>query len=112
MCRKFTKQFTKSFTMKDESFKCTVCGECVDRLFYTARDHCPCCLSSLHLDNFPGDRAADCGAVLSPVGIEKGKKNLKIVYRCQGCSAVKKNKIAEDDNMELIIKLSSQPVVG
>ena len=25
------------------------------------RNHCPNCLTSLHLDNEPGDRAANCG---------------------------------------------------
>ncbi|MCL2055131.1 MAG: RNHCP domain-containing protein [Oscillospiraceae bacterium] len=97
----------KRFTMKDEGFTCAVCGENVGLLGYTARDHCPRCLSSVHLDNFPGDREADCGALLTPIGLEKGKKDWKIVYRCTGCSTVKRNKAAADDDMDLLIKLSA-----
>jgi DNA-directed RNA polymerase subunit RPC12/RpoP len=100
----------KRFTMTDEGFVCAVCGESADRLGVTARDHCPRCLSSLHLDNNPGDRSADCGAVLEPIGIRKGKKSLQIVYRCKGCGAIKKNKIADDDDAELIIALSGEPL--
>ena len=32
------------------------------------RNHCPNCLSSLHLDIEPGDREADCGGIMDPVG--------------------------------------------
>ena len=33
------------------------------------RNHCPNCLTSLHLDNEPGDRAADCGGQMEPVAV-------------------------------------------
>ena len=33
------------------------------------RNHCPNCLISLHLDNEPGDRAADCGGQMEPVAV-------------------------------------------
>ena len=32
-------------------------------------NHCPNCLTSLHLDNEPGDRAADCGGQMEPVAV-------------------------------------------
>ena len=47
----------KQFNMIDESFKCIVCGKYVNKLNYTARDHCPYCLSSIHIDINPGDRS-------------------------------------------------------
>ena len=28
------------------------------------RNHCPNCLSSLHVDEEPGDRASDCGGIM------------------------------------------------
>ena len=34
------------------------------------------------------------------------KKGYVIVFKCQKCGAIRKNKMAEDDNMEEIIKLS------
>ena len=96
----------KKFTMIDESFVCDVCGNQVQKLNYTARDHCNNCLCSLHLDNFPGDRKANCGGVLEPISIEKGSKDkLKIVYKCSKCGAIKKNVAAVDDNFEKILEI-------
>ena len=45
----------KKFNMIDESFICEICGKNVDKLNYTARDHCKYCLCSKHLDNNPGN---------------------------------------------------------
>ena len=100
----------KHFKMIDEEFTCLVCGFLVKPLGYTARDHCPNCLCSLHLDNYPGDRECMCHGVLKPIGIEKGKKDtLKIIYECETCKMIKKNKMANDDNMDKIIYLMSHP---
>ena len=46
----------KRFTMIDEEFICENCGKHVDKLNYTARDHCPYCLFSKHVDINPGDQ--------------------------------------------------------
>lgn len=101
---------TPRFTMIDEPFTCRVCGARVEPLRYTARDHCPRCLCSLHVDNLPGDRMNDCGGVLRPVGVETHKGEYKLVYRCEDCGEVKRNKAASDDDMSLIIRLSANPV--
>ncbi len=100
----------RRFTMKDENFKCAVCGKQVEKLKYTARDHCPHCLCSLHVDVFPGDRMCECIGVLKPIGIEKNKKGMQIVYKCDKCGEIKKNIVADDDDMDMIIKLSSEPL--
>lgn len=97
----------KKFKMIDESFTCYNCGEEVSPLGYTARDHCPNCLHSLHLDINPGDRASNCKGHLIPIGIEKNKKRgYKILYKCDKCGIHTKNVMATDDNMEQIINLS------
>ena len=99
---------TKKFKMIDEAFTCIVCNKNVEPLSYTARDHCPYCLCSLHVDEYPGDRLCKCLGVLRPIGIEKGKKDsLKIIYRCDKCGMIKKNKMAIDDNYDLILKVMS-----
>ena len=101
----------RKFTMIDEDFKCEVCDSKVEALGYTARDHCPTCLSSKHVDNNPGDRESNCGGILNPIGIEKAKKgDYKIIYKCEKCGIIKKNVAAIDDNKDLIIKLSSRPI--
>ena len=44
------------------------------------------------------------------IAIDNGKKGeYKIVYICNKCGAIKKNKMAKDDNMDLIIQIMSNP---
>ena len=96
----------KKFNMIDEDFICENCGKKVTRLGYTARDHCPYCLYSKHLDINPGDRENTCTGLLEPIGIEKFKDSYKIIYKCKKCGQMHKNIMANDDNMDLIINLS------
>ena len=98
----------KKFTMRDEVFICENCGKEVDTLKYTARDHCPYCLYSKHVDINPGDRLNGCLGLLKPISIEKFKNTYKIIYKCTKCNQLHKNIIANDDNMDLIIELSIQ----
>lgn len=98
----------KQFTMKDENFICENCGKSVEKLNYTARDHCPHCLYSKHVDIMPGDRANNCKGLLKPIGIEKFKGSYKIIYKCIKCNKFHKNIVANDDNNDLIIELSIQ----
>jgi len=98
----------KKFTMKDEAFLCNHCQKQVYPLKYSARDHCPFCLYSLHVDNNPGDRSCLCHGVLEPIGIVPFKNTYKIIYRCQKCGEMKKNMMARDDSMDEIIQLSTR----
>ena len=96
----------KIFNMVDEKFLCDNCGYKVEKLNYTARDHCPNCLWSKHVDINPGDRLNDCQGLMKPIGIEKYKNTYKIIYKCIKCNQIHKNIMANDDNYDLIIKLS------
>jgi len=96
----------KRFNMIDEDFICENCKQEVTKLNYTARDHCPNCLYSKHLDINPGDRKNTCLGLMKPIGIEKYKDTYKIIYKCLKCGIIHKNKVAIDDNMDLIIELS------
>ena len=60
------------------------------------RNHCPNCLISLHLDNEPGDRAADCGGQMEPVAVLCGK--------------LTSNRIAADDNPMLLMSIAMRPL--
>ena len=69
-----------------ETFKCKVC----DRLVVPQgagtehRNHCPNCLTSLHVDVEPGDRASDCGGHMEPVAVWVRKNGeWAIVHRCR-----------------------------
>lgn len=94
--------------MLDEEFICEYCNENVTKLEYTARDHCPFCLYSKHVDINPGDRDNNCNGLLVPIDIEKFRNIYKIIYRCEKCHKIHKNIIADDDNMDEIILLSTK----
>lgn len=96
----------KKFTMRDEEFICKNCNKKVPPLKYTARDHCPYCLYSLHVDINPGDRQNPCRGLLKPISIEKFKDTYKIIYQCEKCHKYHKNIMAKDDNIDEIIRLS------
>lgn len=96
----------KKFNMIDENFICEKCGRKIQKLGYTARDHCNYCLWSKHVDILPGDRKNACQGLLKPIDIEKWKDTFKIVYQCEKCHQIHKNIMAKDDDMNIIIELS------
>ena len=101
----------KNFTKRDEEFTCENCGNKVEKLGYTSRDHCPNCLCSKHVDIMPGDRAENCHGILRPIKVElNSKKGYIIIYKCDKCGLIKKNKAAEDDNKDLLIKLTAEEI--
>jgi predicted RNA-binding Zn-ribbon protein involved in translation (DUF1610 family) len=92
------------FTRKKENFVCRACGTRVSGNGFT--DHCPNCLWSRHVDNSPGDRLAGCGGLMEPVGLDRKNGEYRIIYRCQKCGQRKVNRVDEEDNQELVAKLS------
>jgi len=97
----------KRFNELDEEFICEHCGEKVEKLVYSSRDHCPHCLYSKHVDINPGDRENTCKGLLKPIGIEKYKDTYKIIYKCEKCHETHKNIIAKDDDYDTILKISA-----
>lgn len=83
---------------ENRGFVCVVCARQVMPLTNGSyRNHCPFCLSSLHVDVRPGDRAASCGGVMDGIGIRRAKKGWQIIQRCRRCGLVRPNRIAADD---------------
>ena len=97
----------KKFIKKVEDFTCDICGAKVKGTGYT--DHCPNCLWSKHVDLWPGDRQAECGGLMEPVGVDQKKGKWRIFYRCQKCGREKVNQAEPDDNLEQMIILSKKP---
>ena len=97
----------KKFNMLDENFICEHCNFEVKKLKYSARDHCPHCLYSKHVDINPGDRLNECQGLLEPIDIEKYKDTYKIVYKCIKCHKTHKNIIAKDDDYNKILEIMS-----
>ena len=75
------------------------------------RNHCPNCLSSLHVDIEPGDRAADCGGIMEPVAVwvRKGGE-WAIIHRCKRCGALSSNRVAADDNPMKLMSIAMRPL--
>ena len=91
----------------DNSFVCRNCGREVPPLKYTSRNHCPYCLHSIHIDNIPGDRANTCLGLMKPIMVEpSAKKGYIISFKCTKCGEVKRNKSADDDNFDELLKVT------
>jgi hypothetical protein len=75
------------------------------------RNHCPNCLSSLHVDEEPGDRAADCGGIMEPIGVwvRKGGE-WAVIHRCRRCGKLDSNRIAADDNPMKLMSIALKPL--
>ena len=75
------------------------------------RNHCPNCLSSLHVDIEPGDRAADCGGIMDPIAVWVRKNGeWAIVHRCRICGALSSNRVAADDNPMKLMSIAMKPL--
>lgn len=94
----------KNFQKKKEDFVCDNCGQGVVGDGYT--DHCPHCLWGKHVDINPGDRAAKCGGAMKPIGVEEKGGNYRIGYSCEKCDHRFIVKMAKDDDMDQVIKIS------
>ena len=96
-------------------FTCRVCGWPVgpQAAGTQHRNHCPNCLASVHLDDEPGDRAADCGGTMEPVAVwvRKGGE-WAIIHRCKICGVLHSNRVAADDNPMLLMSLAVKPLAA
>jgi ribosome biogenesis GTPase len=102
----------KQLPYKD-AFKCSVC----ETFNVTAnsgskhRNHCYNCLSSVHLDEEPGDRASGCHGVMDAIGVWVRKNGeWAIIHRCRICGVLSSNRIAADDNPALLMSIAVKPL--
>jgi hypothetical protein len=95
------------FIMRNESFVCENCGHNVSpHPTGSARNHCPHCLTSKHVDDEkPGDRLATCHGLMLAIWVDyrKGKWDM-IRQRCQKCHKEMVNMIAPDDEFLAFVR--------
>ncbi len=97
----------KRFVKNDSGFVCRNCGASVPPLSYSSRDHCRVCLCSSHVDVNPGDRQNSCGGLLVPVSAEPDpRKGFIIGYKCKKCGSAVRCRAANDDDTDLLIRLT------
>lgn len=110
--RQYEKGYYKTHACKD-TFNCKACG----RQVFPAEDgskhrnHCPNCLSSLHVDIEPGDRESDCGGIMEAVAVwvRKGGE-WAIIHRCRRCGELVSNRVASDDNPMKLMSIAMKPL--
>lgn len=110
--KSYKKGYYKSHAC-NENFTCKVCGRLVvpNGAGSDHRNHCPYCLTSMHLDIEPGDREADCGGAMEPVAVWVRKNGeWAIIHRCKICGALSSNRIAADDNPMKLMSIAMKPV--
>ena len=111
------------FSNKRKGFPCSHCHQfvSVDSFIGTQfRNHCPFCLWSRHVDfRKSGNRQSQCQGEMKPIGLtfkHEGYDNygklkqgeLMIVHQCLACGSFSINRIAADDDPEVILKLFSE----
>lgn len=99
----------------NEKFTCKVCGREVvpEGAGSNHRNHCPNCLSSLHVDNEPGDRACDCGGYMDAIAVWVRKNGeWAIIHRCRQCGAMSSNRVAADDNPMKLMSIAMKPLAS
>ena len=110
--RSFEKGYYKAHAC-DEVFVCRRCGREVvpEGAGSRYRNHCPNCLTSLHVDDEPGDRAADCGGAMEPIGVwVKKNGEWAVIHRCGRCGVLHANRVAADDNPMKLMSLAMRPL--
>lgn len=99
----------------EEEFVCKNCGRTVVPAGAASdhRNHCPNCLHSLHVDNEPGDREADCGGTMEPIAVwVRNNGEWAIIHRCKACGALSSNRVAADDNPMKLMSIAMKPIAN
>lgn len=67
---------------------------------------------SVHCEGVKGgDREADCGALMEPIGVWVRKNGeWALLHRCRMCGTIHANRVAADDNPLLLMSLASKPL--
>ena len=87
----------RKFTHINEAFICAVCSKEIKPLPSSCRNHCPFCLSSLHVDIHPGDRDSSCKGIMDAVSYSlHSKKGIMLHHKCRKCGEIKLNKACHE----------------
>ncbi|GGP16062.1 RNHCP domain-containing protein [Nonomuraea glycinis] len=76
------------------------------------RNHCPHCLTSLHVDHrVPGDRRASCRGRMAALSVSvRQDGEWLIIHHCQSCDGLSANRIAGDDNALALLRIAIRPL--
>lgn len=97
----------------NDTFVCKLCGRTMtpQGAGTDHRNHCSNCLTSLHIDNEPGDRESDCGGLMEPIGVWVRKNGeWAVIHRCKRCGKLSSNRVAADDNPMKLMSIALKPL--
>lgn len=94
------------FTRTIEDFSCSNCGFSVSGNGYT--NHCPKCLWSKHVDENPGDRAAQCGGMMKPSSSFQKDGKWFVTQVCQVCGHTRNNTVNDEDNFDALVNIVNE----
>lgn len=98
---------TPKFQARVEAFVCEHCHHYVEGTGFT--NHCPRCLYSKHVDEYPGDRAADCHGLMKPTDVHIKSGIVEKIYQtCEVCGHTRANKVTSQDDFEQILEVMEQ----
>ncbi|MDO4271190.1 MAG: RNHCP domain-containing protein [Eubacteriales bacterium] len=112
--KQYEKGYFKTHACRD-TFTCKVCGRPVvpEGAGSAHRNHCPNCLSSLHVDDAPGDRSSGCGGVMDAVGVwVRRDGEWAVIHRCRRCGELRSNRVAADDNPMKLMSIALRPLAA
>ena len=102
------------FISRNDGFVCENCHKTIEPIMYggSCRNHCPYCFWSKHVDGpIPGDRVELCHGLMEPIGVTtKSGGEFTLIHKCVKCGFQRLNRVAGDDNAELLIKISGLQV--
>jgi hypothetical protein len=108
------KKKPKKMIALNEDFTCEYCGRFVQAIKTggSYRNHCPFCLTSKHVDtDTPGDRKNECHGLMKAISAYSKKTGeYVLLHECTRCKFRRYNRIAGDDDMDLVIELSKNPI--
>jgi len=103
-----------------DGFVCSHCQKFVSTKKFIGthyRNHCPFCLWSKHVDlKKSSDRQSLCHGQMEPIGLtfkhegsdkyDKPRQGeLMLIHQCQDCGKININRIAADDDPQMILKI-------
>lgn len=102
-----------TISTQSQAFICEHCstGVLPPEFGTSHRNHCPRCLWSRHVDLRTGDRMSVCRGLMEPIGVWVTHNNeWSLIHRCVKCGYIRTNRIAGDDNPELLMELACRPL--
>ncbi|WP_067172012.1 RNHCP domain-containing protein [Microtetraspora niveoalba] len=101
---------------RGDAFRCTGCrlDVPVSAPGTGHRNHCPHCLTSLHVDGrIPGDRRETCRGRMAAVGVTARRDGeWLLIHHCLACGKLSANRVAGDDNTLVLLRLAIRPLVA